>query len=45
MELRRAEHRSEQAQRHRTRGDGGARRGINWPLIIGEIIRGSMEGT
>ena len=45
MELRRAEHRSEQEQRHRERGDGGARRGINWTQIIGEIIRGSIEGA
>lgn len=43
MNLRRAEHKAEQEQRHAERGDGGAKRGINWTQIITEIIRGSME--
>lgn len=43
MNLRRAEHKAEQERRHMERGDGGARRGVNWTQIIAEIIRGSME--
>lgn len=43
MNLRRAEHKAEQEQRHTERGDGGAKRGINWTQIITEIIRGSMQ--
>jgi len=32
-----------QEPRHMERGDGGARRGINWTQVITEIIRGSMQ--
>ena len=43
MKLRRAEHKAEQEARHAERGDGGARGGIDWGKIVGEIIRGSMQ--
>ena len=43
MNLRRAEQRADQERRHMERGDGGAKRGINWTQVITEIIRGSMQ--